>query len=380
MSNKLSKSQIEDKKKEIVSKIKEGRLCTTKERPTSAKGEFWSNLLRIKDMNGIYEPFVQCVICQQILSYEVKNGTNSLNLHVQSCTKKTSLPKSTMPIDNYVKKDISIPPDDKRMITVACSKYCAFDMRSFNSVNGEGFKQLCQALIDLSYKYGLAKLSKPSVEVLLPDRTNISRTIKQIANEYRLKMNDILREDLKEVKLIGISTDYWKNSYTRTKSGENTIRIIKSVLRSYDLDPDDKHIIYLTDNASNFVSGLKNEVASEQLSSDQEPTLHLVLPWINKLKSCCEIKNNELPTIKYFKKMILEQIKEKVWLTRLHDIATFLHPVTKNLLSYSQKERNDVYKATRDMMKTINIIEPDEKQKQISATAITSTSRKTPKK
>ncbi|CAF4961407.1 unnamed protein product [Rotaria sp. Silwood1] len=27
-----------------------------------------------------------------------------------------------------------------------------------------------------------------------------------------------------------------------------------------------------------------------------------------------------------------EQIKEKVWLTRLHDIATFLHPLTKNLL------------------------------------------------
>ncbi|CAF4081323.1 unnamed protein product [Rotaria sp. Silwood1] len=103
MSNKLSKSQIEDKKKRNLSKIKEGRLCTTKERPTSAKCEFWSNLLRIKDMNGIYEPFVQCIICQQILSYEVKTRTNSLNLHAQSCTKKSSLPKSTMPIDNYVK-------------------------------------------------------------------------------------------------------------------------------------------------------------------------------------------------------------------------------------------------------------------------------------
>ncbi|CAF1248926.1 unnamed protein product [Rotaria sp. Silwood1] len=231
-------------------------------------------------------------------------------------------------------------------------------MRCLNTVNGEGFKQLYQALIDSGYKYGLAKLSKPSVEVLFPDCTNMSRSIKQIANEYRLKMNDIWREDLKEVKLIEISTDYWRNSYTNenfltinihytksdnpvtymlktlyfsgTKSGENTIRIIKSVLRSYGLDQDDKHVIYLTDNASNFISGLKDE-ASEQLSSDQESTLHLVLPWINKLKSC-EIKYNELPTIKNFKKMPSEQIKEKVWLTRLHDIATFLHPLTKNLL------------------------------------------------
>ncbi|CAF4961403.1 unnamed protein product [Rotaria sp. Silwood1] len=93
-------------------------------------------------------------------------------------------------------------------------------MRCLNTVNGEGFKQLYQALIDSGYKYGLAKLSKPSVEVLFPDCTNMSR---------------------------------------RTKSGENTIRIIKSVLRSYGLDQDDKHVIYLTDNASNFISGLKDE-------------------------------------------------------------------------------------------------------------------------
>jgi len=94
------------------------------------------------------------------------------------------------------------------MVTVACSKYCAYDIRSFNSVNGDGFKQLCEVLFDLGYKYGANRLSKPSIQALLPDRTNISRTIKQIASEYRLKMNEILRQDLKEVKLFGISTDY----------------------------------------------------------------------------------------------------------------------------------------------------------------------------
>ncbi|CAF3828633.1 unnamed protein product [Rotaria sp. Silwood1] len=172
-------------------------------------------------------------------------------------------------------------------------------MRCLNTVNGEGFKQLYQALIDSGYKYGLAKLSKPSVEVLFPDCTNMSRSIKQIANEYRLKMNDIWREDLKEVKLIEISTDYWRNSYTNenfltinihytksdnpvtymlktlyfsgTKSGENTIRIIKSVLRSYGLDQDGKHVIYLTDNASNFISGLKDEDVMMEFAQENQP-------------------------------------------------------------------------------------------------------------
>ncbi|CAF2122290.1 unnamed protein product, partial [Rotaria magnacalcarata] len=207
--------------------------------------------------NDVYEPFVQCTICQQILSCDVKNGTNSLTLHVQNCTKKINLPKSTMPIDCYTKKIAAASSDDKRTVNLACSKYCAFDMRSFNSVHGDGFKQICQVLIDIGYKYGLMKTIKPLTDILIPDRTNISRTIKQIANEYRLKMNEILRQELKQVKLIGISTDYWKSSYTGdnyltinshyrkdnnpvtymlknilfsgTKSGENTVRTIKII-------------------------------------------------------------------------------------------------------------------------------------------------------
>jgi hypothetical protein len=88
-----------------------------------------------------------------------------------------------MPIDNYVKISINVSPDDKRTVTIACSKYCAFDMRSFNSVHGDGFQKLCQVLLDIGYKYGLGKLNKLSADTLLPDRTTISRNIKQIANE-----------------------------------------------------------------------------------------------------------------------------------------------------------------------------------------------------
>ena len=72
--------------------------------------------------------------------------------------------------------------------------------------------------------------------------------------------------------------------------------------------------------------------ASEQLSADQKSTLHLVLPWINKLKSHCEIKINDSPVMKQVKRLILQNIKEKIWLTQLHETATFLHPTTKSLL------------------------------------------------
>ena len=281
------KAKFDEKKKEISSGIKEGKLCTTAEPPQSSSGEFWSNLLRIKTSNDIYEPFVQCTLCQQILSYESKNGTKSLSNHVQSCLRKSNVSKSILSIENYTQK-AGIPADDKRSVTVACSKFCAFDMRSFNSVNGDGFRQLCQTLFDLGYRYGSTRLAKPDLDVLLPDRTTVSRTIKTIATEYRTKMNEILRRDLEETKLFGISTDYWKNAYTGdnfltinihytkgenlitymlktvlftgSKNGENTLRTIKFFLKSYGIDSEKSHIVYLTDNASNFISGLKEEV------------------------------------------------------------------------------------------------------------------------
>ncbi|CAF0804921.1 unnamed protein product [Adineta steineri] len=517
MSTKSPRAQIEQKKREVIRQLKEGTLTTTKEPPTGSSGEFWSNLLRIKNSDNVYEPFVQCTVCTQLLSYEVKNGTNSLNLHVQGCTKKTTTYRSTSSIDKYLTKDISISQDDKRSITISCAKYCAFDIRSFNSVHGDGFQQLCQALIDTGYKFGLNKCSKPSVKNLLPDRTNVSRTIKQLAEEYRLKLKDILREDLQHVRLIGLSTDYWKNTYTTdnyltinihytkndhpvtfmletrlfvgAKTGESTVRVIKAVLNAYGINPEETHIIYLTDNGSNFISGLQSEVhlrcvchclnlvvkhsleecpkinalikasgelvthfkrcelncmltttlkqqcdtrwntvydmlysieknfkeiesilverkeygdyidqidyallkgigdilltfkkASEQLSSDQEPTLHLVLPWTTKLKNVCETKSADNAVIKQLKKNILTHIEQSMWLTQLHDIATFLHPVSKNLLSYSQKEREEVHKATRTMLKTIKAAEPNKQHKDVYVVDNVSTPGKTPKR
>ncbi len=63
MSCKSPKVKFDEKKKEILSAIKEGKLCTTAEPPSLSSGDFWSSLLRIKDLNGIYEPFVSLLRC-----------------------------------------------------------------------------------------------------------------------------------------------------------------------------------------------------------------------------------------------------------------------------------------------------------------------------
>jgi hypothetical protein len=71
------------------------------------------------------------------------------------------------------------------------------------------------------------------------------------------------------------------------------------------------------------------KVASEQLSADTSPTLHLVVPWFWKLKNSCEAKADDHLLLAQFKDALLKMLDEKVYLTSLHYIATFLYPATK---------------------------------------------------
>jgi hypothetical protein len=80
----------------------------------------------------------------------------------------------------------------------------------------------------------------------------------------------------------------------------------------------------------NFLSLFKS--ASEQLSADTTPTIHLVVPWFWKLKNACEINDDDDQLLLIqFKQAVWKMLDEKVHLTPLHYIATFLYPVTKKL-------------------------------------------------
>jgi hypothetical protein len=282
-----TKKDVERRKKEVIEKLKKGELVSTPEPPSSSHGSFWEHLHRIKCSNNEYQPFVQCQLCYDVLSYSILNGTSTISYHVKNCLDKSKKLKNNKTLDNYLLKssDTNVTVDDKRSITIACAKFCAFDMRPFNIVKGVGFTSLCEKLIEVGYRFGVGKLGIPPAKSLLPDPTNVSRTVSQVAEEYRDKLKDILKNDLQGVKLIGISADYWKNSGTsdnyltinihyskneqmitymlstclfeQSKTGDNTKSKIFLVLSSYGIDPDEFHIVYVTDNGSNLVCGLR---------------------------------------------------------------------------------------------------------------------------
>ena len=74
------------------------------------------------------------------------------------------------------------------------------------------------------------------------------------------------------------------------------------------------------------------KVASEEMSADKTPTLHLEVPWFTILKNSCELKNDDHLLLAQYKNVVSKMLDEKCHITSLHYIATFLYPNAKKFL------------------------------------------------
>lgn len=92
---------------------------------------------------------------------------------------------------------IKIPEKVSRDAIDECVKFCALDLKSFEAINGDGFKLLCQFLVNTGAKYGAVDING-----VLPNPTTVSRnclkTATTLRNElmskliYTLNKNDVL--------------------------------------------------------------------------------------------------------------------------------------------------------------------------------------------
>ena len=115
------------------------------------------------------------------------------------------------------------------------------------------------------------------------------------------------------------------------------------------------------------------KIGSEKLSADDSPTLHSVLPWFFKFKKTCQPKATDSLCVIEFKKKLSEKLEEKLWISDIHYISTFLHPETKSLSvshisrefckvsllfqALSQSKRNDIIQSVKKMLKTVGYTE-----------------------
>lgn len=187
---------------------------------SSGASKVWSDFKIVVD--GITRKsvgYVQCLKCSALLTHASHAaGTSNLSRHV--CKKQRT--------ENNTTTTNATDAEVKARVTLKCVEMCAQDGRPFNTVAGEGFKTLCQELINIGAQKG-----EINIEHVLPHPTTVSRNTATAVDGLRAKLLPKLREALRE-ECCAFTSDMWSDKY--------------------------KHISYLTMTA-NFITptwGLRN--------------------------------------------------------------------------------------------------------------------------
>lgn len=119
---------------------------------------------------------------------------------------------------NKKKKDI--PKKLKDETIEKCVKYCSMDIKPKYSIEGEGFKQLGQFLLDVGAKYG-----KIDIADILLHPTTVSRHIETTTKEIR---NNIFKDlfFIIEKKYCASTCDLWTDNFRRNSYMSVTLHYI----------------------------------------------------------------------------------------------------------------------------------------------------------
>lgn len=86
------------------------------------------------------------------------------------------------------------------------------------------------------------------------------------------------------------------------------------------------------------------EDASKKLEADKYPTLHLVIPYVHRLKKVCTINQDDTDILKETKLHLIELLQNLVYqnLTVFHKVALFLFPPTNKLIQFEAAEKEEI--------------------------------------
>lgn len=150
--------------------------------------------LVVDSQTNVSAGFVQCKTCQALLFY--KSSTSGMKRH--NCTLPTTATSNT-----------NILKEDKDKLRDTCVQMCGKDLRPFNFVQGEGFSEVAQVLINIGAKYG-----KIDAALVLPHRTTISRHINEVACTIRQAMIPKIKKAI-ALKQCTMTCDLWTDNYRK---------------------------------------------------------------------------------------------------------------------------------------------------------------------
>lgn len=257
---------------QVASSLRKGELKCQEKKGSS---EVWKDFNEVIDMQEKPIGFAICKTCEHVFKYNYKTGTSTLKRHKCSDEKQPKitsfLSKKSIPT---VVKDITT----KKMVDFVCK-----DLRPFEIVTGQGFKDFAQEMINIGFTYGSIQ-----VDELLPHPTTISRNIIKDAEAIKSSLK-VLLKDIFDMVGGAFTTDMWTDDYRKISyisltvhyidedwqmreqvlaaskfpdvrhTADNIKKTILNILKSYNLIPDTtmKRYTFVTDSASNFISAFR---------------------------------------------------------------------------------------------------------------------------
>lgn len=166
--------------------------------------EALKSFLRV-EIDEVATHFVICKKCSTLIQYIVAKGTTGVLKHYDKCSLKNTPKQSILPFTRKRKLpdkvcSLNVYLCYKRKLNILfCQmksdmaheavKFCCADLRPISTVNGHGFRDFCQKLINVGAEYG-----QVNVDEVVPLKNAVSEKISTAFSGIREKM----KEDFKK--------------------------------------------------------------------------------------------------------------------------------------------------------------------------------------
>lgn len=226
-------------------------------------------------IDGTETDYITCSSCEEILIIKhIKGaGTGNLLRHLRLKHKSGSISVKKLVQPKVIQwTNKPAVPADKMIVADKAAICCAVDFRPFNMVEGDGFVEFIQSVIDVAAIKGRVLAAD-----LLPTADTVTNHLMQIDQSLRAR----LKLELEEIDHVNCTTDHWSDKYSGQKyqsitihyfdptteelrsrvigtvpvddsTSETTFDHFKSQLQSFELES--KLKIVVTDNAASMKS------------------------------------------------------------------------------------------------------------------------------
>ncbi|KAJ8351797.1 hypothetical protein SKAU_G00232730 [Synaphobranchus kaupii] len=304
------------------------------------KSEVLKKFLRVES-DGAKTLYAVCKTCKVVLKYTTDSGTSGLQRHTCKPGGGVMQPKIT----SFVKR--KVPVVIKSRLTNTIARMCSQDLRPFAVVEGQGFINVAKELLHIGAKYGA------SVEVgdVLPSARTVSRHVEE---EYEKVKKYVMEEFQQHCIIINLFRDaktlvtHFKRAglqkaldrslkqavETRWNTRLAMLQSVRDALRSGKL-----HEVLLHRNELRYVNNIDPEIlediihllepfdeATRHLSTDQTPTLHLIVPTKATLLRGLLLQDGDRVIVKELKGKLAQAVELKFKIHLYHKIATALSP------------------------------------------------------